>query len=385
MQLDPSRYGARANDKRESWCAGAPTPGARNRSCAEELQGEEMSGAGLIVTELYTSPARGEGCEWVELYNAGEEPTSLSGLSLADEALDRVVLESEGDLAPGEYALIARSVGGGSCAADLAGQSIIEVEGGFHLTDPQLWVERDTPDAEEAMAQLVNVSLDSTGLEMGLEAARLALSEVFQERLNQGFLRDEASLTVVFVSDEDDLSPDPVDQYIHDLRGLKGEEAFRDTRMVQLVAITGVEEPDAQGLSCQTALGKAELGSRYVAAAGRSGGLFRSLCDPFTSVFDELGLTLSGLESTFGLSGLPMLDTLVVKQRSGAEDRPQKLELDKDYSLSWSPDGEGSGWVYVHFDESRLPPSESWVEVSYDLLPAGIDPDEHYAGLTVAR
>jgi hypothetical protein len=219
---------------------------------------------------------------------------------------------------------------------------------------------------------------------MGLEAARLSLSEIFQERLNQGFLRDEASLAVVFVSDEDDLSPDPVDQYIHDLRSLKGELAFRDTQLVQIVAITGVERPDSLGYSCQSALGQAELGSRYVAAAGRSGGLFRSLCDPFADVFDQLGLTLSGFESTFGLSGLPLVESLVVRLSTAVDARPVELVRDEDYSIRWSPDGEGSGWVYVHFEESRLPPSESWVQVSYDLLPGGTDPDEYYADLREA-
>jgi hypothetical protein len=85
-----------------------------------------------------------------------------------------------------------------------------------------------TPRLEAEFANNVLVGIEGAGVELGLEATRLALDP----SLNVGFVRREAALSVVFVADEDDNGGDPLsappellrspDEYVAILRSLKG-------------------------------------------------------------------------------------------------------------------------------------------------------------------
>ncbi len=63
-----------------------------------------------------------------------------------------------------------------------------------------------TPDADIVFSENVNVGLEGKGDEQGMRAAVLSLSEPLISDDNEGFLRDDAHLFVIFVSDEDDRS-----------------------------------------------------------------------------------------------------------------------------------------------------------------------------------
>ena len=89
----------------------------------------------------------------------------------------------------------------------------------------------DTPDGAAIFQDLVQVGVDGAGTEMGLESAYLALSG----SKNPGFLRDEASLSVIFVSDEEDASPLPVFEYIRafeDIKGARSRDIFNASSLV---------------------------------------------------------------------------------------------------------------------------------------------------------
>ncbi len=88
-----------------------------------------------------------------------------------------------------------------------------------------------TNNLEQTFADHVSLGVDGTGLELGLEAMRLALSRPLSTGHNGGFLREEAALSVIVVSDEDDGSSDPfvppehvrsVDDYVAFLSAVKG-------------------------------------------------------------------------------------------------------------------------------------------------------------------
>ena len=64
-------------------------------------------------------------------------------------------------------------------------------------------------DAEDRFKDAVNVGIEGYYSEMGLHAALLTL----ENEQNQAFLRPDASLSLIFVSDEEDASPWPVHDY----------------------------------------------------------------------------------------------------------------------------------------------------------------------------
>ncbi|HVK74820.1 MAG TPA: hypothetical protein VM734_15935 [Kofleriaceae bacterium] len=64
------------------------------------------------------------------------------------------------------------------------------------------WLERTDPNMAQTFACAANVGINGPGLEMQLRAAELAI----QPTTNPGFLRDDALLGIVILTDEDDCS-----------------------------------------------------------------------------------------------------------------------------------------------------------------------------------
>jgi hypothetical protein len=131
-------------------------------------------------------------------------------------------------------------------------------------------IDPETPDPEAAFSTMINVGSGGSGTEMGLEAARLALTEPLASTENVGFLRPDAFKTVVIVSDEDDASPDPVHVYVNDLVAASG--GGRMDFNASTVTVTDVD-------SCDEDKHLSHAGTRYIAAVDETGGVSGNICD----------------------------------------------------------------------------------------------------------
>ena len=68
------------------------------------------------------------------------------------------------------------------------------------------WVERSDPGAVSAFSCLAQTGISGPSLEMPLESLKLALNDRMADGVNAGFLRDDALLAFVVLTDEDDCS-----------------------------------------------------------------------------------------------------------------------------------------------------------------------------------
>lgn len=68
------------------------------------------------------------------------------------------------------------------------------------------WIERTDANMAQTFACAANVGTDGPGMEMPLFASELALGARVQDGTNAGFLRDDALLAIVYLTDEDDCS-----------------------------------------------------------------------------------------------------------------------------------------------------------------------------------
>jgi hypothetical protein len=93
--------------------------------------------------------------------------------------------------------------------------------------------------ARETFQANVKVCANGSGFERGLDAAYDALRPPLRDNENAGFLRDDAALSILFVSDEDDLSDLPVNDYLTFFKGLKGSAGYRDDTLVNMSAVAG--------------------------------------------------------------------------------------------------------------------------------------------------
>lgn len=210
-----------------------------------------------------------------------------------------------------------------------------ETEGldGHMNGDPYVITQNDT-NVEELFVERALMGIDDGhGDEKGLTAAHEAL-EVLGDTANAGFLRDDAHLAIIVVSDEPDYSadqddPDLVDweEFAEWLNAFKGPTGQRMADLSVIVGIgpegfddpDGCEHPDGGdgGGSGGGAGGQgqgADRGDGYLEAALATGGLIGSICEPdWGDLLGRVGLRATGLLDAFELTEVPALDTVSVR------------------------------------------------------------------------
>lgn len=246
----------------------------------------------------------------------------------------------------------------------------------------------ETPDGAAVFADIVDVGVCGAGFEAGIESAYQALTGPVSENYNDGFLRDDAYLSIIFVSDEQDFSPLKVNDYINGFRDVKGARE-REVFNASALVITDLDE-------CSSAQQQAgEVGTRYIDVAQQTGGVVGSICaEDFTSIVTELSLASSRLTDTFYLSKLPDVASLTVYVDDG-DCADEDGELD---GCESECDGGTYPWVFelhdadgntidesdcddeddcraaIVFDRSNLPPVGSQISARYNFGDG--DPDD---------
>jgi hypothetical protein len=365
FSLDPSYYAVTSNDSASRWCTDvAATPGAMNPGCGGTGSGADPRHGSLVITEFEPDPdgvPDAEG-EWVEITNISDAAVDLTGYSMYDDGRNLYAFPDATTIAAGDALVLGRS-------ESVDGVDLV-VGTDFTLNNHDLYLTSATEEPEEIFAEMVAQGITGSGTEMGLEAVRLATSEPMlspdQDGTgpNDGFLRDEANFSVLIVSDEEDSSPLPVDEYLGDFADLKGEAAYRDHTLMNISAVVGDRAPDVDGEpSCSSDNGVAAWGRRYLKAVDETEGLVDSICDDdFSPIVNELGLTLSGLEAEFALSGIPSLSTLKVSIYDDAtvESKVKDLTIDVDYTYVEETNS-------IRFEYEQVPKPEQYILVQYKV------------------
>jgi len=172
---------------------------------------------------------------------------------------------------------------------------------------------RDSTDLEDTFQTTVMVGTSGSKDERGFQSALLALD------LNPTFTRDDARLNLVFLSDEDDHSPDLVEVYLQEFRSLAG------TGGLLVHGIVG-----DQPFGCAAGGTAANAGVRYIEAIKTVGGYRDSICaEDYSDVLSRIGLQVVGLNDTFLLNDLP---------------EPQSIEVWVDRVTM--PNRQADGWTY---------------------------------------
>ncbi len=204
----------------------------------------------------------------------------------------------------------------------------------------------------------VLVGTSGSDKERGLQAAASVL--IGDE---QDFVRDDAGLAVIFVSDENDCSdensipddadgmrcydePDvrvPVQRYIDDLLSLKGDQRLSVSSIIGPTVSEGCED--------------SWPGLRYQSVSERLNGLLGNICEAdYTDLMGQIGERITDPIRTFYLDYTPIEDTLEVS----VDD--ELIEADPRH-----------GWTYnaelntINFDGTWVPPFESTIAVSYNI------------------
>jgi len=213
-------------------------------------------------------------------------------------------------------------------------------------------ITNNTPDVTGCFADNVKVgTCCSDEQEAGLEAAWIALSppEVDDPGQNGGFIREDAKLYIICVSDEQDQSKGNPDFYVDFFSSIKG---FRNTEWMKMSAICG---------DCPSGCGgeQAECGSRYIEVANRTGGIFESICTSnWSQALQNLGIDAFAEIREFPLSRPADESTITVTVNG--------VPVPKAGSS-----GGADGWTYypetnsIYFGDDYVPEKGDTIEVSY--------------------
>lgn len=219
-------------------------------------------------------------------------------------------------------------------------------------TDPswRLVTPDEQPSAEAAFTAIAAQGINGSGNETGLAAAYQALSAPLINGWNQGFLRPDAYLAIIFLSDEPDFSTGTVDFYVNFFKAIKG---FRNTNLFSASAIVG----DA-GNGCTGPGGSAGGGDRYISVAQQTGGIFESICTAsWSNSLQNLGLNVFGYKSRFFLSNTPVAGTVTVFV-DGVRVEQQAMSG----QVRWAYDGSNNA---VNFAPLAIPEPGSDIVVRY--------------------
>ncbi len=175
-------------------------------------------------------------------------------------------------------------------------------------------------------------------LEQGLEAMRLALSEPLLSADNAGFLREDSSLAVIFVSDDEDKSGYPSETYADFLLALKG----RGGAVAHAIVYTGAEE-------CREGVA---VGLRYLEVVRATGGFALSECArDWAPLLRQMADRIFAPPAPFLLSGRPDASGL----RVNVDGRPAD-------PATWRYDAPTNT---VSFARGAEPPAGTRIEVGY--------------------
>ncbi len=213
------------------------------------------------------------------------------------------------------------------------------------------WISDEDADGNDRFAELVQVGTCGGGYEMGLETAYRALTPPMSEGSNAGFLREDAYLSIIFVTDEEDSSPLTTNEYINGFRDIKGSDA-RDVFNASALVVT--DEADCSDEQLDAG---ASLNARMVDVADQTNGVVGSICSgDFSDIVTELSLASSRLTDTFYLSEPPDVASIIV----GVDE--EEVPCDAGVWTYEKLDGRPA----IVFARDQLPPPGSRITASYD-------------------
>ena len=149
------------------------------------------------------------------------------------------------------------------------------------------WIEKSDPSASSDFQCLARAGTGGSSIEMPLQATKLALNDRVTDGTNAGFLRDDALLALVILTDEDDCSRDDNNFTIQNdvcatMQGLRPIEEYKQMLDVAAKgagrwATAVIAGPTA----CESGFGKAVEAKRLKEFVGQAGknGTFSSICD----------------------------------------------------------------------------------------------------------
>lgn len=224
-------------------------------------------------------------------------------------------------------------------------------DGGRFIGSPK-FVTASTPDLINNFQNRLIVGEAGSNNERGLESMATALSPSYLSNEGRGFLRDDAFLVVIALSDEDDKSAvsNPVNYYASFLDKLK--KPWVDGSRSWLFNFIGVL-PNSS--NCKTFNDYSEAGLTFIDLSKMSGGVQTSICTTnLTEAVRDIRARIFQIMTDFKLTTAPAVETISVTINDKVIPRDTV-----------------NGWDYlpstnvIRFYGSAVPPADASIKVDF--------------------
>lgn len=183
-------------------------------------------------------------------------------------------------------------------------------DGGKFIGTPK-YVTNKTSDLVNILKAKMIVGEAGSNNERGLESMGMALSPSYLANEGRGFLRNDALLVVIALSDEDDKSAvsSPSSHYARFLDSIKAP--WVDGSRSWVFNFIGVIPTST---NCSTFNDYAEVGYEFVSLVEASGGVQESICSSnLGNAISNIRARIYQILTDFKLTSKPILDSIVVK------------------------------------------------------------------------
>lgn len=210
---------------------------------------------------------------------------------------------------------------------------------------------KTTPNLIGLLAGRIQAGESGSPVERGREAMMSALRQSVVGQANNGFLRENSLLNIIFLTDEEDESDNTVN-YVGALDALKPPLPLGDRSWV--AHFIGVTSNDP---SCQTTdWNYSSPGTRYMSLATSSGGANESICDAnFSRALTNVKSRVLEMLTEFPLDRAPVASTIKVFVDG--------VEIAKSDANGWSYRASAQA---IRFHGTAIPKAGARIKVTFD-------------------
>jgi hypothetical protein len=209
-----------------------------------------------------------------------------------------------------------------------------------------------TPDLAGAISARIVQGEGGSNLERGFESLQSALSTEYLSTDGAGFLRDDALLSVIELSDEEDSSAASASTMAAFFDKLK--PAAADGRKSWIFNFIGVLDNSS---ACRTFNDYSSPGTKEMSLADLSGGNKESICTAtLASAVSNIKVRIIQILTDFTLGEKPVESTIVVVVNG--------IAVAHDAINGWTYEVEGTRYL-VRFHGTSVPPADADIRIDY--------------------
>lgn len=209
-----------------------------------------------------------------------------------------------------------------------------------------------TPNVAQKFADKVRVGTDGSGTETGLAPSVAALTPPLSVADNAGFLRQDANLAAIVVTDAPDQSNQSATYYVNSLLNIKG---FNKANMFTFNAIAGFASTAPSGCA---GYDTGPDDGTYAAVVNQTNGIKAEICTQnWATALQGLGQTAFGFRTTFFLNAVPDVGQGITVTLDGVNVPPTTSG-----TTNWTYDSATNAIV---FDPSKAPGPGQNLTITY--------------------